>query len=312
MNQVLITLLSIILIILRVLVRVAFFTLLERKILGYIQLRKGPNKVGVRGVLQPFADAVKLFLKEQIYPRGSNYFIYYLRPILRLGLILFLWAVVPLLGYFVSFQLGVLYFLRCTRFGVYTVLIAGWSSNSNYALLGSIRAIAQTISYEVSLALIIIRFLYLLETFDFNKLKDYQEGWWMCFVSPQLVGIWLISSFAETNRTPFDFAEGESELVSGFNVEYRSGGFALIFIAEYGRILFMRYLFVVLFLGGRLRFIFYIEVVFIAYLYVWIRGVLPRYRYDKLMGLAWKRFLPVSLNYLILVAVAKIFMYLFK
>lgn len=307
-NQILIICIIRILMIISVLVRVAFFTLLERKILGYIQLRKGPNKVGIMGILQPFADAIKLFLKEQIYPNNSNYFIYYLSPILSLGLILFLWIVVPLWGYFFSFKLGILYFLRCTRFGVYTVILAGWSSNSNYALLGSIRAIAQTISYEVRLALIIIRFLFLLETFDLNKFKDFQEAWWLCFIAPHLTGIWLISRFAETNRTPFDFAEGESELVSGFNVEYRRGGFALIFIAEYGRILFIRYLFVILFIRRGVGLIFYFEVIFIAYLYVWVRGVLPRYRYDKLMRLAWKRFLPVSLNCLIMVILIKIFM----
>lgn len=283
-----------------VIVGVAFLTLLERKVLGYIQIRKGPNKVGFNGVLQPFSDAVKLFTKEQTYPIISNYFSYYFSPVFSLFLSLLVWLCIPYFIKIYSFNLGLLFFLCCTRLGVYTVIIAGWSSNSNYALLGGLRAVAQTISYEVSLALILLSFVFLIEGYNFIDFFKYQEYlWFFVFIFP-LALVWFTSSLAETNRTPFDFAEGESELVSGFNVEYRRGGFALIFLAEYSRILFIRILFVLLFLGADIySFIFFIKLTFISFLFIWVRGTLPRYRYDKLIYLAWKRFLPFSLNYLI-------------
>jgi len=284
-----------------VMVGVAFLTLLERKVLGYIQIRKGPNKVGLIGIPQPFSDAIKLFTKEQTYPTFSNYISYYFSPIFSLFLSLLIWICIPYFIKFYSFNLGVLFFLRCTRLGVYTVMIAGWSSNSNYALLGGLRAVAQTISYEVSLALILISFIFLVGGFNFNDFRKFQDYSWMIILSFPLMLVWFASRLAETNRTPFDFAEGESELVSGFNVEYRSGGFALIFLAEYARILFMRILFVVIFLGADIfRLIFFLKLSFISFAFIWVRGTLPRFRYDKLMYLAWKSFLPISLNYLFL------------
>lgn len=286
-----------------VLVGVAFLTLLERKVLGYIQLRKGPNKVGYAGVLQPFSDAIKLFTKEQTNPSLSNYLPYYISPILRLFLSLVVWVVFPLLLGFYRFNLGLLFFLSCTRVGVYAVIVAGWSSNSNYALLGGLRAAAQTISYEVRLALILISFMFLIFGYRMLDFQIFQKEVWFIFMVFPLSLAWFSSCLAETNRTPFDFAEGESELVSGFNVEYRRGGFALIFIAEYARILFIRIIFVVIFLGSNiLRLYFFIKITFLAYIFIWARGTLPRFRYDKLMYLAWKSYLPVSLNYLILVA----------
>lgn len=291
-----------------VLVGVAFLTLLERKVLGYIQIRKGPNKVGFIGIPQPFCDAIKLFSKEQTYPLLSNYIIYYYSPIIRLFLSLLLWIIIPYFLVLYSFNLGILFFLACTSLGVYTVIIAGWSSNSSYSLLGGLRAVAQTISYEVSLALILISFIILIERFSLIEFRKYQKLIWIIFLSLPLGFVWFVSSLAETNRTPFDFAEGESELVSGFNVEYRRGGFALIFLSEYSRILFMRILFCVIFLGGDLiSIIFFIKMVFLSFLFIWVRGTLPRYRYDKLMYLAWKRFLPLSLNYLFLYIGLKIF-----
>nr|AWD29987.1 NADH dehydrogenase subunit 1 [Anopheles gambiae]AWD30013.1 NADH dehydrogenase subunit 1 [Anopheles gambiae]AWD30039.1 NADH dehydrogenase subunit 1 [Anopheles gambiae]AWD30052.1 NADH dehydrogenase subunit 1 [Anopheles gambiae]AWD30104.1 NADH dehydrogenase subunit 1 [Anopheles gambiae] len=291
-----------------VMVGVAFLTLLERKVLGYIQIRKGPNKVGFNGLLQPFSDAVKLFTKEQTYPLLSNYISYYFSPVFSLFLSLLIWMCIPYLIKLYSFNLGVLFFLCCTSLGVYTVMIAGWSSNSNYALLGGLRAVAQTISYEVSLALILLSFIFLVGNYNFLSFYFYQYYVWFIFFCFPLGLVWLASCLAETNRTPFDFAEGESELVSGFNVEYSSGGFALIFLAEYSSILFMSMLFVVIFLGSDIySFMFFLKLSFISFIFIWVRGTLPRFRYDKLMYLAWKSFLPLSLNYLFFFVGLKIF-----
>nr|UQJ73693.1 NADH dehydrogenase subunit 1 [Potthastia sp. 1XL] len=284
-----------------VMVGVAFLTLLERKVLGYVQIRKGPNKVGFLGILQPFSDAIKLFTKEQTYPLTSNYLVYYFSPVFSLFLSLLIWLCIPYLVKLYSFNLGVLFFLCCTSMGVYTVMIAGWSSNSNYALLGGLRAVAQTISYEVSLALILLSMIFLIGNYNFLYFNVFQNYLWFCFLCFPLMIVWFASSLAETNRTPFDFAEGESELVSGFNVEYSSGGFALIFLAEYASILFMSMLFVVVFLGSDIySFMFFIKLAMVSFMFIWVRGTLPRFRYDKLMFLAWKSFLPFSLNYLML------------
>nr|QNV11693.1 NADH dehydrogenase subunit 1 [Phyllodromia melanocephala] len=291
-----------------VLVGVAFLTLLERKILGYIQIRKGPNKVGLMGIPQPFCDAIKLFTKEQTYPLISNYISYYFSPIFSLFLSLIVWMCMPMFIKLFSFNLGLLFFLSCTSLGVYTVMIAGWSSNSNYALLGGLRAVAQTISYEVSLALILLSFVFLIESYNMHNFFLYQKYvWFLMFLFPMGM-VWFSSCLAETNRTPFDFAEGESELVSGFNVEYSSGGFALIFLAEYASILFMSMLFCVIFLGCNIYNLdFYLKLTFISFMFIWVRGTLPRFRYDKLMYLAWKCFLPFSLNYLMFFIGLKIF-----
>nr|YP_010946322.1 NADH dehydrogenase subunit 1 [Allacta bruna]WGO57040.1 NADH dehydrogenase subunit 1 [Allacta bruna] len=292
-----------------VMVGVAFLTLLERKILGYIHIRKGPNKVGVLGILQPFGDAIKLFIKEQSFPYVSNYFSYYLSPVFGLFLSLILWLVIPYLSGFYSFELGILYFLCCTSLGVYVVMIAGWSSNSNYSLLGGLRAVAQTISYEVSLSLILLCFIFLIGSYNLLDFYNYQLYFWFFWLFLPLSMLWFVSCLAETNRTPFDFAEGESELVSGFNVEYSGGGFALIFLAEYSSILFMSLLFCVIFLGCDLNSFFFIfKLVLISLLYIWVRGTLPRFRYDKLMYLAWKSFLPLSLNYLLFFLGFKIYL----
>jgi NADH-ubiquinone oxidoreductase chain 1 len=210
-----------------------------------------------------------------------------------------------------SFHLGLLFFLCCTSLGVYTIIIAGWSSNSNYALLGGLRSVAQTISYEVSLSLILISFIFLIISFNIIIFIIYQKYIWFIFICLPLVLCWFASSLAETNRTPFDFAEGESELVSGFNVEYRRGGFALIFLAEYARILFMRILFRILFLGGNLfSLLFYYKLGFISFLFIWVRGSLPRFRYDKLMYLAWKSFLPVALHFIIFFVCLKLIIFI--
>nr|YP_009441772.1 NADH dehydrogenase subunit 1 [Dryops ernesti]AOY39317.1 NADH dehydrogenase subunit 1 [Dryops ernesti] len=293
-----------------VLVGVAFFTLLERKVLGYIQIRKGPNKVGFMGLPQPFSDAIKLFTKESVSPLMSNYYCYYMSPIFNLFLSLMLWMCMPFVSVFLNFNFGILFFLCCSSLSVYTIMIAGWSSNSNYSMLGGLRSVAQTISYEVSLSLIMLSFLVLIMSLNLFDFVKYQVYIWMLFICFPLAMVWFVSSLAETNRTPFDFAEGESELVSGFNVEYSSGGFALIFLAEYSSILFMSMMFSLFFLGADLMsWMFFVKLVFVAFMFIWVRGTLPRFRYDKLMYLAWKSFLPVALNFLLFFFGLKIFIY---
>nr|AIY61931.1 NADH dehydrogenase subunit 1 [Cryptotermes secundus] len=298
------------LLIVLVLVGVAFLVLLERSVLGYVHIRSGPNKVGFVGLFQPFSDAISLFTKEQYFPLVSNYLSYYFSPVFNLFLSLLIWALVPYFSGFISFSLGLLFFLCCTSLGVYTVMVAGWSSNSNYSLLGGLRSVAQTISYEVSLALILLSFVFLVCSYDLVSFHYFQTYLWLIFFTFPLSLVWFISCLAETNRTPFDFAEGESELVSGFNIEYGAGGFALIFLAEYASILFMSLLFCVIFLGCDLNSLFfYIKLSFLSYLFVWVRGTLPRFRYDSLMYLAWSGFLPLSLNFLLFFLGVKLFLF---
>nr|WNN64252.1 NADH dehydrogenase subunit 1 [Ceresium sinicum ornaticolle] len=295
-----------------VLVGVAFLTLLERKVLGYIQIRKGPNKVGFVGLVQPFSDAIKLFSKEQTYPYMSNFNLYYFSPVMNLFLALFLWMCMPFVTINLGFNLSVLFFLSVSSLSVYTVMLAGWSSNSSYSLLGSLRAVAQTISYEVSLALILLSFLFLILSVNLLDFMKYQEYVWFIFLVIPLSFMWVVSSLAETNRTPFDFAEGESELVSGFNVEYSSGGFAMIFLAEYASILFMSMFCVMLFLGADLiSWLFFVKLGFMAFVWIWARGTLPRFRYDKLMYLAWKGYLPVALSFLMFFFGLKFYLFVF-
>nr|WFP43252.1 NADH dehydrogenase subunit 1 [Callimenellus fumidus] len=296
--------------IISVLVGMAFLTLLERKVLGYIQIRKGPNSVGYIGLVQPLADALKLYTSEQILPELSNYWLYYMCPVLSLVLALLLWLIYPMVFGLLTFNLGLLFFLCCASMGVYSVMLAGWSSNSKYALLGGLRAVAQTISYEVSLAIVLLSLVFLVGGYNLMFFVSGQYYLWLLMVTFPLMLVWFASCLAETNRTPFDFAEGESELVSGFNVEYSSGGFALIFMAEYTSILFMSMLFCVMFLGGDLgKITFILSVAFLGFIFIWVRGTLPRFRYDKLMYLAWKVFLPVSLNYMIFFMGVSVFLF---
>nr|YP_010564476.1 NADH dehydrogenase subunit 1 [Pisidia serratifrons]UZA47092.1 NADH dehydrogenase subunit 1 [Pisidia serratifrons] len=290
-----------VILVLCVLFGVAFLTLLERKVLSYIQIRKGPNKVGYQGILQPFSDAVKLFTKEQIVLSMVNFIPFYMSPVMSLFFALLVWVVFPCSFGLLDFNMGVLFFFCILSVSVYSMMSAGWSSNCKYSMLGGLRAVAQTISYEVSLALILLCYIILIESFNLKMFSEYQKEFWFLFLALPLSLIWLVSSLAETNRTPFDFSEGESELVSGFNTEYGSGGFALIFMAEYASILFMSMLFSLIFLGGNVCSVFfYMKIVVLSFVFIWVRGTLPRLRYDKLMYMAWKSLLPVVLNYLFL------------
>lgn len=280
---------------------IAFYTLIERKFLGYFHLRKGPNKVGLMGIPQPFADAIKLFVKEQAKPTPSNQTPFLFAPTIGLILALIIWVVYPHTHQSFFVQFSILYFLCVSRINVYTTFLAGWRSNSKYALLGALRGVAQTISYEVRISLILLRTLIILSTIDFTKIYIIS---WISILFIPLVVLWFITNLAETNRTPFDFAEGESELVSGFNVEYRRGLFALIFMAEYANILVISLFTSVIFFSTLLPttrdIILVIQTIVLATLFVWVRATYPRIRYDHLINLTWKRFLPLSLSILIL------------
>lgn len=282
-----------VIIIIIILLGIAFFTLLERKILGYSQLRKGPNKVSVIGLLQPIADAIKLFLKQNLFLVKVNWFFFLLSPIIALVLALLLWLLYPFYRNGIIFLVGVFYFLRLSRVNVYTILLAGWVSNSKYALLGRIRSIAQTISYEVSIRVILISplmFWASIRTLYSGKIIMRRV-----LLLPLMI-IWLVTLLAETNRTPFDLAEGESELVSGFNTEYGSGVFALIFIAEYINILALRIVTSFMFLNGVGFFLNLLFIGGVGVFFLWSRTTLPRIRYDQLITIAWKSLLVLSLR----------------
>nr|BDQ43639.1 NADH dehydrogenase subunit 1 [Amynthas divergens] len=284
------------------LVAMAFYTLMERKFLGYFHLRKGPNKVGLMGIPQPFSDAIKLFVKEQAKPTPANKSPFMIAPTMALTLALMMWAIYPHSHQSYFLQFSVLYFLCVSSMNVYATFMAGYSSNSKYALLGALRGVAQTISYEVSMSLILLSTLVLTMTMDFTKMINY--SWMLLMLMPMTV-TWFITNLAETNRTPFDFAEGESELVSGFNVEYSSGLFAMIFMAEYMNILVMSLFTSIIFMSMPNTpvsdTILLMKTIMLAMLFVWVRATFPRMRYDHLMNLTWKSFLPLSLTCLMLV-----------
>nr|AKS04288.1 NADH dehydrogenase subunit 1 [Parasagitta elegans] len=280
-----------------IMVAVAFFTLLERKVLGYIHLRKGPNKPGPLGVPVPFADAIKLFTKELNYPSLSNKFMFVFVTVLIMCVPMMLWYVVPLYSLSADLKLMLIYVIAVSSVGVYGTLGAGWSSNSKYSMIGSVRAVAQTISYEVSMTVVILLSVYYFY-YDMSVANQFSYISWnmLAFL------LFSVSVLAEANRSPFDFAEGESELVSGFNTEYSSVLFVIVFLAEYMSILFMSAMCSMLFLSAS-----YVEMVVglvsIGFFYVWARGTLPRFRYDQLMYIAWKVFLPMSLLLLTVVVV---------
>nr|WAR51079.1 NADH dehydrogenase subunit 1 [Crocidura leucodon]WAR51092.1 NADH dehydrogenase subunit 1 [Crocidura leucodon]WAR51105.1 NADH dehydrogenase subunit 1 [Crocidura leucodon]WAR51118.1 NADH dehydrogenase subunit 1 [Crocidura leucodon]WAR51131.1 NADH dehydrogenase subunit 1 [Crocidura leucodon] len=294
---------NLLILIVPVLLAVAFLTLVERKVLGYMQMRKGPNIVGPYGLLQPIADAVKLFIKEPLRPLTSSISMFITAPILALTLALTMWLPLPMPYPLINMNLGILFLLAVSSLSVYSILWSGWSSNSKYALIGALRAVAQTISYEVTLAIILLSLLLMSGSYSLGNLIITQKYTWLLFASWPLAMMWFISTLAETNRAPFDLTEGESELVSGFNVEYAAGPFALFFLAEYANIIMMNILTTILFLGTFYNphwpelysTNFMAKALLLTLSFLWVRASYPRFRYDQLMHLLWKNFLPLTL-----------------
>nr|QXU59891.1 NADH dehydrogenase subunit 1 [Oxyura jamaicensis] len=286
-----------------ILIAVAFLTLIERKILGYMQSRKGPNVVGPFGLLQPIADGLKLFIKEPIRPSNSSPLLFTLMPMLALLLALTVWTPLPLPFPLVDLNLGVLFLLAMSSLAVYSILWSGWASNSKYALIGALRAVAQTISYEVTLAIILLSLIVLTGNYTLSTFAVAQEPLYLIFSSWPLAMMWYVSTLAETNRAPFDLTEGESELVSGFNVEYSAGPFALFFLAEYANIMLMNTLTAIMFFNPSalgpppelFPIILATKVLLLSSGFLWVRASYPRFRYDQLMHLLWKNFLPLTL-----------------
>nr|YP_009502805.1 NADH dehydrogenase subunit 1 [Zenkerella insignis]ASM91476.1 NADH dehydrogenase subunit 1 [Zenkerella insignis] len=295
--------LNLLLVIVPVLLAMAFLTLAERKLLGYMQLRKGPNIVGPFGLLQPFADALKLFLKEPLRPLTSSMFLFMLSPTLALTISVTMWAPLPTPMPLANMNMGMLFLLATSSLSVYSILWSGWASNSKYALIGSLRAVAQTISYEVTLAIIVLSILLFNGSFNLMTLMITQEHMWLIVFTWPLAMMWFTSTLAETNRTPFDLMEGESELVSGFNVEYAAGPFALFFMAEYINIITMNTLTSSMFFGPSHHITkpeyftmnLTTKILCFTTLFLWVRASYPRFRYDQLMHLLWKNFLPMTL-----------------
>lgn len=313
----LLTFLKILSYIVAVLIGVAFFTLAERKILATIQRRKGPNVVGFLGLLQPFADGLKLFVKEFVLPSNANKELFLLAPVISFGLSLLGWAVIPFGETLVlsDINVGILYLLAVSSLGVYGIILSGWSSNSKYAFLGGLRSAAQMVSYEVSMGFILITVVLCVGSFNLSAIVLCQEKVWFCLPHFPMCVLFFISALAETNRHPFDLPEAESELVSGYNVEYSAAGFTLFFLGEYSNMLLMSSLTAILFLGGWLplfNFVpftlipgplwFGLKITFFVILFIVSRACLPRFRYDQLMNLGWKVFLPFSLGWLIFTA----------
>lgn len=290
-----------------VLLAVALLTLLERKVIGYMQLRKGPKLVGPWGVLQPIADGLKLFIKERVKPSNASSFLFIASPAAFFFIALLLWGVTPVVRPLLKFSLSLFFVITLSRLSVYAILGAGWSSNSKYALLGAIRGVAQTISYEVSFGLILLPIVFVCGGWSFLLIKNLQQYVWLGLPCFPLLVMWYVSTLAETNRAPFDLTEGESELVSGYKVEYAGAPFALFFIGEYAKIILMKLLTVILFLGSWVPtqyliikvVVVVLKVFILVFSFLWVRSSFPRIRYDHLMSLMWKRFLPLSIGLLV-------------
>ena len=317
--------LKILVIVLPLLLAVAYLTLAERKVIGYIQGRIGPNRVGLLGLLQPIADVIKLIFKELIIPTRSNTFLFVIAPIFSLAPALVGWAVIPFSQALVlaDINAGVLFLFAMSSLGVYGILIAGWASNSKYAMLGALRSAAQTISYEIAMGFSFVGVLLASGSMNLSEIVQSQQGgiwhWWFIPLLPLFMVFW-IAGIAETNRAPFDLAEGESEIVAGFHVEYSAMGFALFFLAEYANMILISAVMSVLFLGGwyspfdgipllgeLFSFVpgmvwFFIKIAFFLFVYLWVRATFPRYRYDQLMRLGWKVLIPVTIVWLVVTA----------
>ena len=304
-------------IIVPLLVAVAYLTYFERKVIASMQLRKGPNVVGPFGLLQPLADGAKLFIKETILPSGANKILFAMAPMLTFILSLIAWAVIPFDAGMVlaDINVGILYLFAISSLGVYGVIMAGWASNSKYAFLGALRSAAQMVSYEVSIGFVIITVLLCVGSLNLSAIVEAQKTIWFAIPLLPMFIIFFVSALAETNRAPFDLPEGESELVAGYFVEYSSMTFALFFLGEYANMILMSGMTAVLFLGGWLPPIdiapfnwipgpiwFFIKISLVLFCFLWVRATFPRYRYDQLMRLGWKVFLPLSLVWVVITA----------
>jgi NADH-quinone oxidoreductase subunit H len=304
-----------------VMVGVAFLVYFERKVLAAMTLRRGPNVVGPFGILQSFADLIKVFFKETVIPSGANKIVFLLAPLLTFILAMIAWAVIPFQeGWVISdLNVGVLYLFAVSSLGVYGIVMAGWASNSRYPFLGALRSAAQMVSYEVSIGFVIVTVLLAAGTLNLSEIVEAQRDLWFAFPLLPMFVIFFVSALAETNRHPFDLPEAESELVAGYQVEYSAMTFVLFFLAEYANMMLMSAMTVVLFLGGWLPpfdvapftwlpgvLWFFIKVVVILFIFIWVRATFPRYRYDQLMRLGWKVFLPFSLLWVVLTAGAMV------
>ena len=303
------------------LIGVAYLTYAERKVLAAIQMRRGPNVVGPFGLFQPFADAIKMLMKETIIPTGSNRVLFLMAPMLTFALAMIAWAVIPVnQGWAIAdINVGILYLFAISSLGVYGIIIAGWASNSKYAFLGAMRSAAQMVSYEVSIGFIMVTVLLCVGSLNLTDIVMAQTKIWFCIPLFPMFIMFFISALAECNRSPFDLPEGESEIVAGFFVEYSSMSFGLFFLGEYANMILMSAMTSILFLGGWLApfqgtmigeaftwipgpFWLLLKICFVLFVFIWVRGTFPRYRYDQLMRLGWKVFLPLSLAYLVIVA----------
>ncbi len=308
---------KILLLVVPLLIAVAYLTYAERKVLAAMQLRQGPMTVGPFGLLQPFADGLKLFAKETIIPTGANKAVFIIAPMITFALSLVAWAVIPVGQGLVlaNINVGILYLFAISSLGVYGILMAGWASNSRYAFLGGLRSAAQMVSYEVSIGFVIVTVLLTTGSLNMTEIVTAERPWWITLLLFPMLVIFVISGLAETNRAPFDLPEGESELVGGYNVEYSAMTFALFFLGEYANMILMGGMTTILFLGGWLppfgidflSFVpgpiwFAAKIAFVLFFFLWARATLPRYRYDQLMRIGWKVFLPLSLFWVVLVA----------
>ncbi len=317
-GYIILTLLQSLAVIVPLLIGVAYLTFAERKVLGAIQLRRGPNVVGPFGLWQPFADAIKMLMKETVIPTGSDRALFIMAPMITFGLAVIAWAVIPVNNHWAvaNINVGILYLFAISSLGVYGIIIAGWASNSKYAFLGALRSAAQMVSYEVSMGFVIVTVLLCVGSLNLNDIVLAQRHIWFAVPLLPMFIIFFISGLAETNRAPFDLAEGDTEIVAGFFVEYSAMSFALFFLGEYANMILISAMTTTLFLGGWLSplpfapftnvpvFWFLLKIFVCLFVFIWVRGTLPRYRYDQLMALGWKVFLPLSLAWLVITASA--------